>query len=87
MPWHWSAGDRARDGSADQVGEGHVEGRGDADQGVEDRRLVALLDPVDRLPVHACAFGEEFLADPLRAAGGADVFADGPAVGDNPLGL
>lgn len=41
-------------GSPDEVGERNTEGVSDTDQVVDQRTLMALLDPIDGLPVHAC---------------------------------
>lgn len=73
-------------GSPHKISKRHVEGSGDECQVVDQRRVRALLDPVDRLPVEADPLREAFLCELLACAFGADVVPDGPALQEYPVG-
>lgn len=72
--------------SADEVGEGHVEGVSDEEQMVQQGGVGALLDPVDGLAVEAHELTEFLLAESLSPASCPDGISDGPAAGEYPVG-
>jgi hypothetical protein len=47
---------------------------------------MALLNPIDGLPVHARKFGELLLGESGLAAGGTDLVTDDPAAVEDPVG-
>lgn len=70
----------------DEVREGHAEGVGDGNEGVEQGTCVPVLDEADRLAVDAGALAEGLLRHVPAAPGVSDVVADGPSSGDHPVG-
>ena len=53
---------------------------------INTRRMCALLDSVDRLPVDSDQFRKRFLAQLALGTGGADTVPDGAAGDGHPLG-
>ena len=70
---------RAGRGSPHQIREGDVEGVGDEEQVVDERRMRSLFDPVDGLAVEAREFPESFLSEFLACPFGPDLVSDGVA--------
>lgn len=70
----------------DEVGERYTDRVGDADEGVEHRGRVALLDAVVRGPVHLDALSNLLLGEVGAGARGPDAVPNGLAAGDYPVG-
>ena len=59
--------------------------RSNPDQVVEDRRLVALLDPVHRLTIQPGEFSDPLLRKALGPAGFTELVTELPAASENPV--
>lgn len=69
-----------------EVGERYADCVGDEKQVIEQRRSVALLQPVHGLPVEPAAARHFLLGEASSSASGADTVPDGPAAGRYPFG-
>jgi len=70
------------------IGEYHlkVQHRRDPDQIVDERTLVALLNPIHGLAVETGQLGNLLLGQALAPAGVAEVVTEFPAASENPVG-
>lgn len=73
-------------GSPHQISERHTESISNERQMIDERRIRALLDPVDRLPVEAGQLGKPLLCERLAHTFGPDVVPDGSTALQYPVG-